>query len=412
MGHGEQVNSIASIDTDIIISGAGPAGLCLARALSGRGLRITVVEQLAEAELANPPFDGREIALTQLSARLMRDMGLWNRIDAHALSPLRDARVLNGPDPFAMTIGHELSQGSELGWLVSNHLIRKAAFEAVQDSIQNAQDITLLCGEKVSSVRTDAQAAHVTLASGRSLQSQLLVAADSRFSETRRAMGIGADMHDFGKTMLVCCMTHEQPHHHAAWEWFGYGQTLALLPMNPDPVTNEFRSSVVLTLPSTGISPLMTLPIDAFNLEIQNRFDQRLGRMTLVSTRHSYPLVGVYPHRFVAQRFAAVGDAAVGMHPVTAHGFNFGLRGVDTLARAIHAARAAGKDIASARLLESYERTHRWATRPLYLATQLVSTLYTNDSPPARLLREAALRVGDALLPFKRAIAATLSGNH
>jgi 2-polyprenyl-6-methoxyphenol hydroxylase-like FAD-dependent oxidoreductase len=48
----------------------------------------------------------------------------------------------------------------------------------------------------------------------------------------------------------------------------------------------------------------------------------------------------------------------------------------------------------------------------LYLATQLVSTLYTNDSPPARLVREAALRVGEALLPFKRAIAATLSGNH
>jgi ubiquinone biosynthesis UbiH/UbiF/VisC/COQ6 family hydroxylase len=406
------VNTLATTETDIIICGAGPAGLCLARALSGRGLRITVVEQLPESTLADPPFDGREIALTQLSARLMRELGLWQRIAPQALSPLRDARVMNGPSPFAMTIGHELSQGSELGWLVSNHLIRRAAFEAVQESISQAQDIRLLCGEKVASVRSDAQAAYVSLVSGATLQGRLVVAADSRFSETRRAMGIGADMHDFGKTMLVCCMTHEQPHHHAAWEWFGYGQTLALLPMNPDPVTNEFRSSVVLTLPSTGIAPLMDLAPDEFGLEMQNRFSHRLGRMTLVSTRHSYPLVGVYPHRFVAQRFVTVGDAAVGMHPVTAHGFNFGLRGVDTLARAIHSAQATGKDIASPRLLEAYERTHRWATRPLYLATQLVSTLYTTDSPPARLLRDAALRLGDALLPFKRAIAATLSGNH
>lgn len=398
--------------TDIIISGAGPAGLCLARSLSGRGLRIALVEQLPQSDLASPPFDGREIALTQLSARLMRELGLWERIEPHAISPLRDALVLNGLSPFTMKIGHQLNQQTELGWLLSNHLIRKAAYETVLESIKSAQDITLICGEKVASLRTTDQSAHVVLSSGRTLQGRLIVAADSRFSETRRAMGIGADMHDFGKTMLVCCMTHEHPHHHAAWEWFGYGQTLALLPMNPDPVTNEYRSSVVLTLPNTSIAPLMSMAPDPFGLEMQARFLQRLGRMTLVSTRHSYPLVGVYPHRFVAQRFATVGDAAVGMHPVTAHGFNFGLRGVYTLSRAILAAHAAGTDIASSQVLLDYEKNHRRATRPLYLATQLVSTLYTNDSPPARLVRTAALRLGEALLPFKRAIAATLSGTH
>ena len=404
------MNNVPSTETDIVISGAGPAGLSLARALSGRGLSITLIEQLAQSELANPPFDGREIALTQHSAQLMRDLGIWEHIEAGAISPLRDARVLNGPSPFAMTIGHQLSNKSELGWLVSNHLIRKAAYQAVQKSIQMQPDISLLCGEKVASVRTDDEGASATLARGKTVQARLIVAADSRFSETRRAMGIGADMHDFGKTMLLCCMTHEQPHHHAAWEWFGYGQTLALLPMNPDPATNEFRSSVVLTLPSTAIAPLMSMEPESFGMEMQARFLQHLGRMTLISTRHCYPLVGVYPHRFVAKRFATVGDAAVGMHPVTAHGFNFGLLGVDTLAQSILKAHAAGTDIASSQVLESYERVHRRATRPLYLATQLVSTLYTNDSPPARLLRDAALRLGETLIPFKRAIAATLSG--
>lgn len=399
-------------DTDIIISGAGPAGLCLARALNGRGLRITVVEQLKQSDLEKPAFDGREIALTQHSAQLMRDLDLWQRIDPHALSPLRDAKVLNGPNPFAMTISHQLSKQSELGWLVSNHLIRKAAYESVQAAMAQSQDITLLCGDKVSSLTTDDQGAHVTLASGARVHGKLFVAADSRFSESRRAIGIGADMNDFGKTMLVCCMTHEQAHHHAAWEWFGYGQTLALLPMNPDPDTHEFRSSVVVTLPNTEIAPLLQMANDAFNHDMQQRFASRLGRMTLVSTRHSYPLVGVYPHRLVAKRFATVGDAAVGMHPVTAHGFNFGLLGVETLSKAIHAAHAAGKDIASAELLAHYEKTHRRATRPLYLATQLVSSLYTNDSPPARFIRDMALRLGESITPFKRAIAASLSGTH
>lgn len=406
------MSSPTHFDTDVLICGAGPAGLSLAQALSGHGLRVTLVEPQSLAELSQPAFDGREIALTQLSARSLQELDMWQRIPSHALSPLRDARVFNGPSPFAMTISHQLSRQTELGWLVSNHLIRQAAYEAVQHSIKNQNNITLLANEKVSSLYTNDQAGYVTLASGRQLSAKLIVAADSRFSETRRAMGIGADMHDFGKTMLVCCMTHEQPHDHAAWEWFGYGQTLALLPMNPDPATQEFRSSVVLTLPSTQIAPLLTLSSDAFNQEIQSRFARRLGRMTLVSTRHSYPLVGVYPHRFVAQRFAAVGDAAVGMHPVTAHGFNFGLRSVRSLAQAICTAKTLETDIAAQHLLANYERQHRRATRPLYLATQLVSTLYTNDSPPARLVRDAALRIGQALLPFKRAVAATLTGLH
>lgn len=400
---------------DILISGAGPAGLCLARALSGHGLRTALVEQQGLAALEQPAFDGREIALSQHSAQLMRTLGLWQRIAAHdpnALSALCDARVFNGPSPFAMEINHGLGTHSELGWLVSNHLIRRAAFEAVQESRQTQNDITLLTGEQVAGVRTDAQGAQVSLASGGVLRAQLLVAADSRFSTTRRAMGIAAEMHDFGRSMLVCMMTHEAAHHHAAWEWFGYGQTLALLPMNDDATTGAHRSSVVLTLPSREIDPLLLLDAEAFAQEMARRFGQRLGRMTLASTRHAYPLVAVYPRRMVAQRFACVGDAAVGMHPVTAHGFNFGLISIEALAGAVLAAHAAGRGIASAELLERYEQAHRRATRPLYLATQLITRLYTDDTPPARALRHLALRIGQRLTPFKRMVAASLADAH
>jgi len=403
------------MDYDILISGAGPAGLCLAGSLSGHGLRVGVVEQQPLAAIENPAYDGREIALTQQSAQMLRDLGLWDRIVADepsAFSPLRDAQVLNGPSPFAMVIDHQLSQHSELGWLVSNHLIRRAAFQELRAAQHKNQDITLLAGEQVARAHTDASAAHVTLASGKQLRARLLVAADSRFSATRRALGIGADMHDFGRSMLLCTMAHALPHQHVAWEWFGYGQTLALLPMNDDPTTGAHRSCVVLTLPHHTLEALQDMDETAFGLELTRRFDQRLGAMQLVSTRHLYPLVGVRPHRLVAPRFACVGDAAVGMHPVTAHGFNFGLRGITTLAGELRAAHAAGQDIAAPELLARYERAHRRATLPLYLATTFIARLYTTDHPPARLLRDAALRLAQNFPPFKRMVAATLSGRH
>ena len=403
------------MDYDILISGAGPAGLCLARALSGHGLRIAVVEQQPLSAIENPAYDGREIALTQHSAQVLRDLGLWERIAADepgAFAPLRDAQVLNGPSPFAMVIDHQLSQHSELGWLVSNHLIRRAAFQELRAAQQKHDDITLLAGEQVARAHTDASAAHVALASGKTLSARLLVAADSRFSATRRALGIGADMHDFGRSMLLCTMAHALPHHHVAWEWFGYGQTLALLPMNDDPVTGAHRSCVVLTLPHHALESLTDMDETAFGQDLTRRFDQRLGAMQLASTRHLYPLVGVRPHRLVAQRFACVGDAAVGMHPVTAHGFNFGLRGIATLAGELRAAHAAGQDIAAPQLLARYERAHRRATLPLYLATTFIARLYTTDNAPARLVRDAALRLAHSFPPFKRMVAATLSGRH
>jgi ubiquinone biosynthesis UbiH/UbiF/VisC/COQ6 family hydroxylase len=223
-------------------------------------------------------------------------------------------------------------------------------------------------------------------------------------------MGIAAQMHDFGKNMLVCAMTFEKPHDFAAWEWFGYGQTLALLPMNPHPDTGAHRASAVITLPSREIEALMQMEPAAFNAAVTQRFANRLGAMQLVSTRHNYPLVAVFPQALVATRFATVGDAAVGMHPVTAHGFNFGLLSVDALTKEIATALHTRADIASASLLRRYEGQQRRATLPLYWMTRLIVEIYTRDTAPAKLARKLILHASNRITPFKRSIARSLSG--
>lgn len=391
-----------SAQTDILIIGAGPNGLCLASALANSGLNITVLERQPLNSIAEPAFDGREIALTHRSAELMRELGLWQRIDPQAISALRDARVYNGSSLLSLNISHDLSKKTELGYLIANHKIRQAAFEAAASH----PSITIKTECQVRHIEQHANAVHVTLNNDEVIKAQLLVGADSRFSETRRAMGIAADMHDFGKTMLVCVMTHTLDHEHTAWEWFDYGQTLALLPMN------GLCSSVVITLPPDEMNGLLTMPEEEFNLAVSARFKHRLGNMRLISTRHAYPLVTAYAKRLVGPRFALIGDAAVGMHPVTAHGFNFGLSGIATLADAIKTALISGKDIASYSLLLRYERKHRQHTKPLYLATHTISKLYASESLPARLLRAGAIRLGNRISPFKRAVAGFLTDAH
>lgn len=385
---------------DIAIVGAGPAGLTLARSLRGSGLEITLIDPQPREALAEPAFDGREIALTHTSRRLLGEAGIWARLDADAIAPLREARIVNGRGSTPLTIG--AGGGAPLGFLVANQAIRCAAFDAaaVTDGVR------VLDGCRV--VAIDATARDHTalrLSDGRVLRARLVVAADGRFSTTRRLLGIGARQRDFGKTMLVCRMTHERPHEAVALEWFDHGQTVALLPLAGR------SSSLVLTLPPLEIERLTALDDAAFGAEITQRLDGRLGAMRPAGSRHAYPLVASFADRFAGPRCALVGDAAVGMHPVTAHGFNFGLLGQARLAAAIRAGAASpGGDLADPARLARYAREHRRETEPLYRTTNLIVSLYTDERTPARWLREAALGAAARLPPLKRAIAARLTG--
>ncbi|MDR2012871.1 MAG: 5-demethoxyubiquinol-8 5-hydroxylase UbiM [Rhodanobacter sp.] len=382
------------VHVDVAIVGAGPAGLSLARSLSGHGLSIALIERQSRETLADPPEDGREIALTHASQRIMARLGHWQHLRGDEIFMLRDAKVLNGHSPFALRFEAASVGAAQLGFLVSNQSIRRVAYAAAAQ----CTDVQWFDQTALSGVHTGPETMDLHLSDGRALQARLLVAADSRFSETRRLLGVGATMRDFGRTMLLCRMEHDEPHHDTAWEWFGVGQTLALLPLAGK------RSSVVLTLPQRLAADMLRMGETDFNRDIARRFEGRLGAMRQLGTRHTYPLVGVYSTRLAGPRWALVGDAAVGMHPVTAHGFNFGLQSAERLSQHLLPAVQRGEDPGTLDPLQRYARVHRLATRPLYCATELIAGLYTDDRAPARLLREAGLRLAQGALPLRRAV--------
>ncbi len=395
------ISHSAGKDYDVIIVGAGPAGLSFARSLATTGLHIAVIERLPEEVLANPPVDGREIALTHLSVEILKKLDTWPRIPADAVSKITEARVMNGTSPYFLRFEPGGNRQQGLGYIVPNHLLRKAIYETL-DGFAN---VDLITGVEARSVSTGHHTASVHLSDGRTLESALLVAADSRFSKTRRDLGISADMRDFGRTAIVCRMAHDKPHSDIAYECFHYVQTLAVLPL----VGN--LSSIVITLSTDRADIVQDMDEDAFNSDVERRFGSRLGRMKLVGSRYAYPLVAVHADKFVARRFALIGDAAVGMHPVTAHGFNLGLRGQDTLATEIATALTRHRDIASPSVLQRYHAKHKRATRPMYLATNGIVQLYTRDDLPARIIRGAMLRLGNRIRPINHAIMEQLTAS-
>lgn len=383
------------MDSDIIIVGAGPAGLAFARGVAGTGLSVALVERQPRAALADPADDGRDIALTHRSVATLRALGAWPRIDPAAVAPLHAARVLDGASTFALAFDPGRDGSGRLGQLVANHHLRRALFEVAE----RQPGLTLHAGSGIAAVTRADGGIAVTLADGSRMRARLLVAADARFSTTRAALGITAHETRLDRTMLLVRASHARDHDRIATEWFDYHQTVALLPLAGR------CSSVVLTVRPDEARRIAALAPAALSAELTRRTAGRLGAMQATGAVHGYPLATVWSRHFAAPHAALIGDAAVGMHPVTAHGFNLGLRGAAALAGLVRDAAARGEDIAAPRLLARYEAGHRLAAGPLFAATAGIVRLYTDARPAARVARPALLRVAAGLTPVRTGIA-------
>ncbi len=386
---------------DVAIVGAGPAGLSLAIGLKGAGLSVALIEKRGEDAIREPRDDGREIALTHHSVSLLGALGAWTEIPADAVSPLREARVQSGPSPYALRLDPALDASEHrrpLGQFVANAEIRRA----LRTAAWRTEPPTLLDRASVERISFERERTVLRLADGGTVEARLVVVADSRMSTTRGKAGIGARISRTDQIMVVCRMRHERPHRGVSTAWFDYGRQLSILPLRGD------RCSAVLALPPAEARSLLASDDRAFASKVTTYFGSRLGTMTKDGDAHSTEVVTTYADRFAAGRLALIGDAAVGMHPVTAQGFNLGLLGADTLAALVRRAAAGKQDIGSPALLGRFERKHRNATWLPYQATTAIVRLYGTDALPARFLRDVGLRVGNTLPLLRRAVLAKM----
>src|SRR5262245_28749408 len=131
MGSGDMTS--ASLRKDVVIAGGGMAGLTLALALASGGLEVALADPLTPAQMADERFDGRVSALAFASVRMLRVLGVWDRMEPDA-QPINDIVVSEGrldapPSPFSLHFDHR-EIGEVLGYIVENRHIRLALLAA------------------------------------------------------------------------------------------------------------------------------------------------------------------------------------------------------------------------------------------------------------------------------------------
>ena len=377
---------------DIVVVGGGPTGIAFACGFAETNVRVAIVDKLPREVIANPKIDGREIALTHHSVKILKKLNVWRHISSKLISVIKEARVLDGDSTYFLNFNHQEIQKECLGYLIPNLVIRKSLYKR----LRGLSNITLINKAECLSININKQYASIVLSNGKKIKTSLVVAADSRFSKMRSKMGISAFTRNFNKNMIVCRMEHEKPHQSIAYEFFRYNQTQASLPY----IKNQ--SGIITTATKDLTSALMKMDKKKFNKEMENSFNNFFGKMKLLGKRYSYPMITTYAKKFVSHRFAVIGDAAVGMHPVTAHGFNLNLKGLEILINEIRAAIKNRTDIGLTAVLKNYQSKLHRAAAPVYLATNGIINLYTSTILPAKLTRQFILRFVNIVKPVKQ----------
>jgi 2-octaprenyl-6-methoxyphenol hydroxylase len=389
----------------VIIAGGGTAGLALATALAdalGPELRIAVADR-APLKALGEPRDARAFALSAGSRNMLARLGVWPAIAEHAqpvaVVDITDSSLEDAFRPTLVSYDNRVD-GAPATWIVENDRLLDALIAAASAR----SGVALIGGSAVEAFTRDEHGVDVTLAGGRTLRTALLVAADGRNSRLREEAGIGVVRWSYPQVGIVTIVRHAKPHGGRAVQHFLPAGPFALLPLTGN------RTCVTWTEEEKRGREIVALDDAAFLAEVEKRFDWRLGAVALAGPRSAWPLDMHLARALITDRFALIGDAAHGVHPIAGQGLNLGFRDVAALAEVVADAARLGLDIGSAGVLERYERWRRLDSALSAAAFDGLNRLFSNDLTPLRTLRDFGLGLVERMPALKQLFVAEAAG--
>ncbi len=340
------------IETDILVSGGGVAGLTAAAAFGAAGFSVICVDPTPPVtEMQAEGSDLRTTAFLQPSRDFLIRAGLWDRLEPYA-SALQVMRIVDagGEEPEPRT-SHDFDAAdiSDLpfGWNLPNWLLRREMVARLAE----LPNVAFRPGTGTASLLTREREALVTLSDGARLRARLVIAADGRNSPVREAVGIPVKTTRYGQKALAFAVTHDLPHNNVSTEIHRSGGPFTLVPL-PD---HEGRpcSAIVWMERGPEVARLAALPVPAFEAEMTARSAHLFGPLTLLTRRTVWPIISQVAERMEAERVALVAEAAHVVPPIGAQGLNMSLGDMRAL---LDLAEADPADLGSAKMLAAYNK--------------------------------------------------------
>jgi 2-octaprenyl-6-methoxyphenol hydroxylase len=379
---------------DIIILGGGLVGLTLGIALARHQISAAVVDPADPDRMLDAGFDGRASAVASAPWRMLQAIGVGALLEGRGC-PIQMIKVQDGLSPEALMFEPSAEDGA-LGHMFENRDLRRA----LDSAARAAEGLTLLRPSRPVDIQRDLDGVRVTLADGQVLSGSLLIGAEGRQSPSREAAGISVARWSYEHVAMIASIAHEKPHGGVAHEIFYPAGPFAILPLI-DGQEGEHRSALVWTVDKKQAPAMLGLPDRAYQAEAEKRMGGILGQVRMISPRSSYPLGFHHAARITDTRFALVGDAAHGIHPIAGQGVNLGYRDVAALTEVLVEGMRLGLDPGDAQLLARYQRWRSLDSFMVAASTDGLTRLFGIPGRTARTVRRIGLGAVQRLGPLK-----------
>lgn len=389
-----------------MISGASFAGLALARGLTqalGPDLRIALIDH--DANLSPAADDGRAFAIWAGGQAVLESLGVWETIAPHAETltaiEISDSALDDGVRQTRVTYDAQTSGGKPACHIVPSFVLQNALMDALSpwgEGASSKSSITWFAPAEAAHFSLGDVLAEVHLSDGRVLASSLVVAAEGRHSKLRDAAGIKTMGWSYEQTGIVATVAFELPHGGIAIQHFLPGGPFAILPLRGN------KACITWSAAQKDAERIIALNDAAFLAELDERIGGRFGTLALAGPRRSWPLDLKLARDLTAKRFAVIGDAAHGVHPVAGQGVNLALRDVAALVECVTDAARLGFDPGHGAALEKYARWRRFDSTMSASLYEGINRVFSIDNTVMRAGRGAAMGILDTLPALKTMI--------
>ena len=383
---------------DVVIVGGGMVGSMLAALLSQHtGLKLAVLEQHEPEPFpadSSPSYDIRVSALSIATQNMLQSVGAWQGVLERRACVYRQMLVWDGEESGSTHFRANDIGKDALGHIVENRVVQLALL----DRLQCSDNVDWLCPAHVQNFQILGDQVSLDVSDGSVINTRMLVGADGARSSVRQLAGIEMQHDTYDHHALVATVTTESAQQDITWQRFMPSGPQAFLPLCGS------QASMVWYHNADEVSRLKALGDENFMSEMMASFPERLGAITAVAGRGSFPIAKAHANRYIGERLALIGDAAHTVHPLAGQGVNLGMLDAASLAQLISDASDAGADIGSQRLLRRYER---WRRIDNAIMISILDGFYHAFKPqpaPVRKLRSAALSLVDNAGPFKRLV--------
>ena len=376
-----------SQSVDVVIGGAGIAGLALALGLADAGMSVHVVErgsrpQVPATNSGLAGWDGRVSALTAASTSLFQQLGVWDDIVQARVGPYQHMSVWD-----AEGTGHINFSAAQLGALTLGHIVEnRLIINALLAGVGRRKRIRVSWDDGVGAVDVADGAVTATLVSGAEIEASLLVGADGGRSTIRELVSLPVRAWSYEQHAIVGTVELAGSHADTCYQAFLSTGPLALLPL-----ADKTACSIVWSLDNDIWETLMNASDHDFVAQMNRAIVPNCPEVLAVGPRAAFPLHQCHAVDYVAERVALVGDAAHAIHPLAGQGINLGLKDVAALARELEQAWSSDMDIGGPDPLKRFQRVRKADNLAMMAAMEGFKRGFGSANPALRVLRNLGL---------------------